>query len=149
MNPILTRTIAALAATAAGLAMLPEPTDSPKLREYQARCSQALAYFITQIPRIDHGRHQVTIGEAHRPEWVAAQYAKQGIGVARSLHTQRLAVDLMLFVDGVHQPTPEPYKPLAELWMQLAPAFGVTPAAGYYFKNRDAVHFSCAWGGIK
>lgn len=143
------RAITALAATAAGLAMLPAPTESPKLKDYQARCSQAMAYFVTQIPRIDNGRHQVTMGEAHRPEWVAATYAKQGLGIAESLHTKRLAVDLMLFVDGVYQSQPEAYKPLAELWLHVAPAFGVVPAAGYYFKSRDAVHFSCAWEGFK
>lgn len=149
MNPTLVRAVSALAATAAGLAMLPAPTESPQLQNYQARCAQAMAYFVTQIPRIDKGRHQATMGESHRPEWVAAQYAKQGIGIAQSLHTQRLAVDMMLFVDGVYQSNPEAYQPLAELWMQVAPAFGVEPAAGYYFKSRDAVHFSCAWKGVK
>lgn len=143
------RTIGALAATAAGLAMLPAPTESPQLRNYQARCSQAMAYFITQIPRIDQGRHQVAMGEAHRPAWVASQYAKRGIGISESLHTKKLAIDLLLFVDGVYQSQPEAYKPLAELWLQVAPAFGVVPAAGYYFKSRDAVHFSCAWEGFK
>jgi hypothetical protein len=143
------RTITALAATAAGLAMLPAPTESPQLRNYQARCSQAVAYFITQIPRIDQGRHQVALGEAHRPEWVAAQYARKGIGIAESLHTKKLAIDLLLFVDGVYQSQPEAYQPLAELWLQVAPAFGVVPAAGFYFKSRDAVHFSCSWEGFK
>ena len=146
---LIQKTVAGLAAIAASLAMLPEPTESPALKSYQARCSQAIAYFITQIPRIDNGRHQVTLGEAHRPEWVAATYAKQGLGIAESLHTKRLAVDLMLFVDGVYQSQPEAYEPLAELWMQVAPPFGVIPAAGYFFKSRDAVHFSCAHGGFK
>jgi hypothetical protein len=143
------RAIGALAATAASLAMLPAPTESPQLRNYQARCTQAVAYFVTQIPRIDNGRHQVALGEAHRPDWVAAQYAKRGIGIAESLHTKKLAIDLLLFTDGVYQSQPEAYKPLAELWLQVAPAFGVVPAAGYYFKSRDAVHFSCSWEGFK
>jgi hypothetical protein len=143
------KSITALAAAAAALVFLPPPTESPKLSNYQARCSQAIAYFITQIPRIDNGRHQVTMGEAHRPEWVALGYAKQGVGIAESLHTKRLAVDLLLFTDGVFQSQPEAYKPLAELWMQVAPPFGVHPAAGYFFKSKDAVHFSCTHGGYK
>jgi hypothetical protein len=149
MNAMYLRAIGALAATAASLAMLPAPTESPQLRNYQARCTQAVAYFVTQIPRIDNGRHQVALGEAHRPDWVAAQYAKRGIGIAESLHTKKLAIDLLLFTDGVYQSQPEAYKPLAELWLQVAPAFGVVPAAGYYFKSRDAVHFSCSWEGFK
>ncbi len=143
------KSIVALAVSAAGMAMLPSPTETPALKNYQNRCAQALAYFITQIPRIDDGRHQVTLGEAHRPEWVAATYAKKGIGIAESLHTKKLAFDLLLFVDGVYQSQPEAYKPLAELWLQVAPPFGVIPAAGFYFKSRDAVHFSCAWEGFK
>lgn len=148
MNQII-KAIGALAATAAGLAMLPPPTESPQLKNYQVRCSQAIAYFITQIPRLEEGRHQVALGEAHRPDWVAATYAKRGIGIAESLHTKKLAIDLLLFTDGVYQSQPEAYKPLAELWLQVAPAFGVVPAAGYYFKSRDAVHFSCSWEGFK
>lgn len=149
MNQNIARSIGALAVAAAGLAMLPSPTESPQLRNYQSRCSQAIAYFIAQIPKIDGGRHHVALGEAHRPDWVAATYAKKGMGIAESLHTKKLAVDLLLFVDGVYQSQPEAYEPLAELWLQTAPAFGIVPAAGYYFKSRDAVHFSCAWEGFK
>jgi hypothetical protein len=145
----LAKSVAGLAVAAASLIMLPTPTEPPSLKGYQVRCSQALAYFITQIPRIDRGRHQISLGEAHRPEWVAATYAKRGLGIAESLHTKKLAVDLMLFVDGEFQDKPEPYKPLADLWLEIGPAFGITPAAGYYFKSRDAVHFSCAWGGFQ
>ena len=149
MNQFIVRSVSALAVTAASLAFLPRPEDSQSLRAYQVRCAQATAYFITQIPRIDKGRHQVTMGEAHRPEWVAATYAKQGLGIKESLHTKKLAIDLLLFVDGVYQSEPEAYQPLAELWMQVGTAFGVMPAAGYDFKSRDAVHFSWAWAGIK
>lgn len=149
MTQFYVRAIGALAAVAASLALLPAPTETQALKTYQARCAQAMAYFITQIPQIDNGRHHVTMGEAHRPEWVAATYARQGLGITQSLHTMRLAQDLMLFVDGVYQDQPEAYKPLAELWLQVAPPFGVAPAAGFYFKSRDAVHFSCAWKGFK
>lgn len=147
MNPILTRSILALAASAAGLASLPEPETPKDLSNYQQRCSQALAYFVTQIPQIDKGRHQVTMGEAHRPSWVAAEYAKKGLGISTSLHISRLAVDLNLFVDGVYQVDGTAHKPLAELWLKVGPAFGVVPAAGYYFN--DGNHYSCSWGGRK
>jgi hypothetical protein len=147
MNPIIVRTIAAAAVAAAGLASLPEPETHKSLSNYQQRCAQALSYFITQIPKIDSGRHQVTYGEAHRPSWVAAHYARQGLGIANSLHVSRLAIDLNLFVDGEYQTTTEAHKPLAELWLEIGPHFGIVPAAGFFFK--DGNHYSCAWEGRK
>lgn len=147
MNPIITRSIVALATAAAGLAFLPEPDTAKDLSNYQQRCAQALSYFVTQIPVIDKGRHQVTMGEAHRPSWVAAEYAKKGLGISTSLHISRLAVDLNLFVDGVYQVDGKAHKPLAELWMKVGPSFGVVPAAGYYFN--DGNHYSCSWDGRK
>ena len=121
-----------------------EPDDDPKLSVYQQRCAQALSYFMTQIPQRIPGA-QITFGEFHRPTWVAAEYARRGLGIATSLHTQRLAVDLMLFRGGVYQTSSEAYRPLANLWKQIGPHFGVVPGAGIDFN--DGNHFSCAYGG--
>ena len=123
-----------------------EPEDDPRLSNYQQRCAQALAFFIHQIPQRVPGA-QVTLGEAHRPTWVAAEYARRGLGIATSLHTQRLAVDLMLSQNGVYQTSSEAYRPLANLWKVVAPPFGVVPGAGVDFN--DGNHFSCAYGGRK
>jgi hypothetical protein len=147
MNPVITRSAVALAAAVAGLSALPPPDQDKRLSSYQQRCSQALSFFVTQIPSIDNGRHQVTFGEAHRPSWVATEYAKRGLGISTSLHIDRLAIDLNLFVDGNFQATTEAHKPLALLWMEIGPMFGVVPAAGYYFN--DGNHYSCAWQGRK
>jgi hypothetical protein len=136
---------AAIAAIAT-VGYLGSPVDDPKLSTYQMRCTQALSYFITQIPREIPG-HQVTFGEAHRPTWVATEYARRGLGIATSLHTQRLAVDLMLFKNGVYQTQSAAYRPLADLWKAIAPAFEVVPGAGIDFN--DGNHFSCAYGGRK
>lgn len=125
---------------------IPMP-DEPSLGAYQARCANALATFITQIPKIDRGQYAVTFGEAFRPQSVAAAYARQGIGIANSLHTQRLAIDLNLFIDGKFQTSTEAHKPLADLWLALGKQMGVEPAAGYYFN--DGNHYSCAYGGRK
>lgn len=121
-----------------------EPDDDPKLSAYQQRCAQAISYFIHQIPQRVPGA-QVTFGEAHRPTWVAAEYARRGLGIATSLHTQRLAIDLMLFRGGVYQTNSEAYRPLANLWKQIGPHFGIVPGAGIDFN--DGNHFSCAYGG--
>jgi len=123
-----------------------EPEDDPKLSQYQQRCAQAISFFIHQIPQRIPGA-QVTFGEFHRPTWVAAEYARRGLGIATSLHTQRLAVDLMLFKNGEYQTDSASYRDLANLWKVVAPPFGITPAAGIDFN--DGNHFSCAYGGRK
>jgi hypothetical protein len=145
MNAKITAAVgAALVAAAASVGMLPPPKDDPALSRYQQRCAQALSFFIGRIPQA-YPNLQVTLGEAHRPTWVAAEYARRGMGIATSLHTQRLAVDLMLFENGVYQTNGERYRPLAVLWKAVAPAFGVVPGAGIDFN--DGNHFSCAWQG--
>jgi hypothetical protein len=133
--------IAIAAAVAVGTL---QPEDDPKLSQYQQRCAQALSYFITQIPQRIPGA-QVTFGEFHRPTWVAAEYARRGLGIATSLHTQRLAVDLMLFRNGQYQTNSASYRPLANLWKQIGPHFGIVPGAGIDFN--DGNHFSCSYGG--
>jgi hypothetical protein len=58
-------------------------------------------------------------------------------------------VDLNLFVDKQFATDSAAHKPLAELWMRTGGAFGVEPAAGYYFVKQDGNHYSCAYGGVK
>lgn len=146
MNKLIAIPSATIALAAAVTVGTLEVGDDPKLSNYQQRCAQALSFFIHQIPQRIPGA-QITFGEAHRPTWVAAEYARRGLGIATSLHTQRLAVDLMLFKDGVYQTNSEAYRPLANLWKAVAPPFGVVPGAGIDFN--DGNHFSCAYGGRK
>ncbi len=127
-------------------AFIPAP-DDPSLSGYQRRCANALSVFVSQIPRIDRGQYSVSYGEAFRPQSVAAAYARQGVGIANSLHTQRLAIDLNLFIDGEFQTSSEAHRPLADLWLAMGKQLGVEPAAGYYFN--DGNHYSCAWGNRK
>jgi hypothetical protein len=144
MNKIASAAAAAVVAAGVTLGMLRPPAEDPALSRYQQRCAQAMAFFIGQIPVV-YPHMQVTLGEAHRPSWVAAEYARRGMGIATSLHTQRLAIDLMLFENGVYQTNGERYRPLADLWKAVAPPFGVVPGAGVDFN--DGNHFSCAWQG--
>src|SRR4051812_37238025 len=71
--------------------------------------------------------YELTFAEAYRTPEQAALNAKSGAGIANSLHTKRLAVDLMLFIDGVWQTSPDAYRPLGDYWKTLDP--------------------ECAWGG--
>jgi hypothetical protein len=144
VNPRIAALVTAGAVAAAN--MLPDLSDDPKLSEYQQQCTSAMAHFISEVPKL--GPYRITFGEAWRPAWVAVTYAKRGMGISNSLHTQRLAFDLNLIKNGKYTDNPEDYKPLAEAWIVIGRTFHVEPAAGYYFRSRDAVHFSCAWNGV-
>lgn len=67
----------------------------------------------------EHPGWSVTFGEAHRPPEVAAIYAAQGRGIVKSLHTDRLAIDLNLWIDGIWKPETISHTPLGEFWEWL------------------------------
>ncbi len=71
--------------------------------------------------------YELTAGEGYRTPEQAALNAQHGSGIANSLHTLRLAVDLQLFKDGNYLTDSEAYRPLGEFWKTLDP--------------------DCAWGG--
>lgn len=62
--------------------------------------------------------YEITFGETYRTPEQAALNAKKGIGIKNSLHTQRLAIDLNLFKNGVWLKTTEHYEPLGLWWEQ-------------------------------
>jgi hypothetical protein len=61
-----------------------------KQRRFTMRITEWLAWVYAQ-------GYAVTFGEAYRTPEQAALNAKSGKGIANSLHTQRLAIDLNLF----------------------------------------------------
>lgn len=90
--------------------------------------------------------YELSAGECYRTPEQAALNAQHGSGIANSLHTLRLAVDLQLFKDGVYLTDTEAYRSLGEFWKTLDPdcAWG-----GDFMTRKDGNHFSLAWGGIK
>ena len=79
---------------------------------------------------IDHAYksgYEMTFADAYRSPELAAANAAAGIGIAKSLHTQRLAVDLNLFRDGRFLANTEDHRALGEWW--------------------EALHPLCRWGG--
>lgn len=70
----------------------------------------------------EHG-YRLTFGEAYRTPEQAALNAKKGSGISNSLHTQRLAVDFNLFVNGQYKTRTEDYLPLGEYWESLGGAW--------------------------
>jgi hypothetical protein len=143
---IIAAVIAAAGAIGAGVQDY-TPTESSALVQYQIKCSQAHAFHDGYVFSSTKGRMAFTDGESHRPETTAKAYARMGIGIAGSLHTQRLARDKMLIVDGSYSPRAVDYQYAGEVWEAIGPAFGVRAAWGGRFN--DANHFSGAWGGTK
>lgn len=90
--------------------------------------------------------YELSAGECYRTPEQAALNAQHGSGIANSLHTLRLAVDLQLFKDGVYLTDSSAYKSLGEFWKTLDPdcAWG-----GDFVTRPDGNHFSLSWGGIR
>jgi hypothetical protein len=129
------------------LEALPEPEASSELLEYQARCNLAQSWHTLYVHKASNGRMSFTMGESHRPPELAALYAKQGRGIANSLHIKRLAQDKMLLLEGKISFDPKHYMMAGEAWESGAVAFSIKPSWGGRFN--DAVHFGCEWQGVK
>ncbi len=114
--------------------------DTEPLGIHQRRFTEMIGRLITWTYVQGYA---LTFGEAFRTPEQAALNAQKGSGIANSLHTQRLAVDFNLFVDGVYRPDPEPYLPLGVFWESLGGSWGGR------FKTKDANHFSLEYNGVK
>ena len=88
----------------------------------------------------DHG-YELTFGEAYRTPEQAALNAAKGTGIAKSLHTERLAIDLNLFKDGKFLTSTEDHRPLGEWWESKGGAWGG--------RFKDGNHYSLEHEGRK
>lgn len=88
--------------------------------------------------------YRLTYGEAYRTPEQAALNAKKGSGISNSLHTQRLAVDFNLFINGEYQTRTEAYLPLGEYWESQGGSWG-----GRFKSNPDGNHFSLEHNGVR
>ncbi|KAF1367133.1 M15 family metallopeptidase [Yokenella regensburgei] len=86
----------------------------------------------------------LTFGEAYRTPEQAALNAKKGSGITNSLHTQRLAVDFNLFINGQYQTDSAAYLPLGEYWESLGGSWG-----GRFKSRPDGNHFSLEHNGVR
>ena len=87
--------------------------------------------------------YELTFAEAYRTPEQAASIAKTGKGIANSLHTQRLAIDLNLFRNGAYLTATNDHKPLGEYWESL----GEDCKWGGRFSRPDGNHYSIEWQG--
>lgn len=87
--------------------------------------------------------YELTFGDAYRSPEQAKLNAQAGKGIINSLHCERLAIDLNLFVNGVYQTDSAAYKALGEYWETL----GSDCKWGGRFSRPDGNHFSIAHAG--
>lgn len=85
----------------------------------------------------------VRMGECWRTPEQARWNAEQGKGIEHSLHCDRLAVDLILAVDGDVRWDGEEYELLAKHWKSLSDDH----RWGGDWSSRDVYHFSIEHGG--
>lgn len=102
--------------------------------------TQLVAKLIQRAAELGFG---VRFGEAWRPPETARLFAQKGIGSSTSLHTDRLAIDLLLFKDGRYLTHSEDYAPLGAYWKSLHPL----ARWGGDFRRADGNHFSLEHGG--
>ncbi|MCW2257137.1 hypothetical protein M2263_003228 [Providencia alcalifaciens] len=109
-----------------------------KLSEKQALFTVMIAQLIYWA---DEQGYRLTFGEAYRTPEQAEINAKNGKGIKNSLHTQRLAVDFNLFINGEYRPDTPSYKPLGEFWESIGGTWGG--------RFNDGNHFSLEHNGAK
>lgn len=110
------------------------------------------AYLVAEliIWAYDNGL-QFSFSEAYRTPEQAALNAKKGSGIANSLHTKRLAIDLNLFTDKDKDGTFEyeadstAYTAVGQFWKSLHPLC----RWGGDFSRPDGNHFSLEHEGVK
>lgn len=116
------------------------------LLQKQQVFSQLIARLIQQAASLGY---QVTLGEAWRSPETARTYEIMGRGIANSLHTKRLAMDLCLFKDGKYLTDTEDYFQIGEIWKSYSTDECVTCWGGDFKPNADGNHFSISEGGYK
>jgi hypothetical protein len=97
------------------------------LLQKQQKFSRLVAKLIQQANEMGY---EVTLAEAHRPDFTAQKYKALGIGTENSLHRLRLAIDINLFLDGKYLTRTEDHRPLGEWW-----------------EKQSTEEYECAWGG--
>ena len=122
--------------------------DGISIVKYQAQCNKLHAMHDLLIGAVDP-RYGFADGEARRTAEQAALNAHKGTGIANSLHINGLARDKFLTINYKVTFNAADYLQAGVLWEELGKNFKVPTAWGGRFKSVDAVHFSCAWKGVK
>jgi hypothetical protein len=115
------------------------------LRQLQSVFAHRVARLILKADELGY---QVTFGEAWRSPEEAARLAQQAKGraLARSLHCDRLAIDLNLFRNGVWLTGTEDHRPLGEWWESQSDDIARCAWGGRF---QDGNHYSLEYQGRK
>jgi len=108
----------------------------------QEEFTRASARLILHAFDIGYG---VTYGETYRTPEQAALNAQRGTGVTNSLHTDRLAIDLNLFKDGVYITDDTGHRQLGAWWKALGPRY----RWGGDLAKKDYNHYSLSPDGVR
>lgn len=98
------------------------------------------------IPEAKRRGYDVTLGEAWRSEHEAKRLAKAGKGIAGSLHTLKLAIDLNLFRAGRYLSSTQSHRPLGTWWEAQSTNDVICTWGGHF---GDGNHYSVTHGGVK
>lgn len=101
-----------------------------------------LGHFLAWIH--DHG-YEVVGGQLQRTQAEADANAAAGTGIVKSLHIKCLAIDLMLFIDGVYKKETNDYRELGEKWESMHELC----RWGGRFSRPDGGHFSLEHEGVR
>lgn len=112
------------------------------MSKLQERFSQDAAKLIQKAAELGYG---VTLGDAYRSPEQAKANAASGSGIAKSLHCERLAIDLNLFKDGIYITDERGHRELGTWWETLSAGH----RWGGRFKRPDPNHYSISPDGVR
>lgn len=114
-----------------------------ELLQLQQRFAISTAWLINKAAELGY---RVTLGDAFRTAEQAAANAAAGSGIRRSLHCERLAIDLNFFKNGEYVSDGSQLRDIGEAWKAL----GEDYRWGGDFKTRpDGNHFSITPDGVR
>lgn len=95
----------------------------------------------------DVNNYYIALDQVKRTQAEANANAASGAGIANSLHTLGLAVDLLLYdANGNYLTDKASYQPLGDYWKTLDP---LCRWGGDFTTRIDADHFSMEYNGIQ
>lgn len=114
------------------------------LRQLQSVFAHRSARLILKASEMGY---EVTYGETWRPPEMVAIYAARGTGSKKSLHADRLAIDLNLFRNGTWLTKTEDHRPLGEWWEAQSDDVATCVWGGSW--GHDGNHYAIAYRGRK
>lgn len=94
---------------------------------------------------------ELAFGEVVRTRTQAIINANKGVGIGNSLHLDGLAVDFMLYINGVYMDDSTAHKFLGDKWKSMHPLnrWGGDFKDDHGKPKPDGNHYSSTRGGIK